>query len=204
MGVTHSAIAVLKLPRRNKEVGPFANSIVTAMTGNASFPTPNPALAVVSADIVAYENAEVAVLARTKGAAETRDVKLVTLRTDLEHLVAYVQVVADADPSTAEAVIQSAGFAVRKVGLRSRGGLEVESAGVPGAVKLFAKAVSRRAAYEWQFSTDQKTWTNAPSTLQSKTAIVGLTSATTYYFRCRPITKTGETSWSQVVSLVVS
>jgi hypothetical protein len=204
MGVTHSAIAVLKLPRRNKEVGPFANSIVTAMTGNASFPTPNPALAVVSADIVAYENAEVAVLARTKGAAETRDVKLVTLRTDLEHLVAYVQVVADGDPSTAEAVIQSAGLAVKRHVAGTKGALEVEPAGVPGAVKLLAKAAAQRAAYEWQFGTDQKTWTNAPTTLQAKTAIVGLTSATTYYFRCRAVTKGGEGAWTQVVALVVS
>jgi hypothetical protein len=204
MGVTHSAIAVLKLPRKNKEVGPFAHSIVTAMTGNASFPAPSPALAVVSADIVAFENAEVAVLAGTKGTAEVRDVKLVALRTDLEHLVGYVQVVADADPSTAEAVIRSAGLAVKRHVAGKKGSLEVKPAAVPGAVELFAKAVARRAAYEWQFSTDQKTWTNAPTTLQSRTAIVGLTPATTHYFRCRAVTKGGEGAWSQVVALVVS
>jgi hypothetical protein len=83
MRSTHTAIAVLNLPSRNKEVGPYAHSIVTAMSGNASFLTPDPALAVVSADITAYENAEAAVLARTAGAAEARDVKLVTLRTTL-------------------------------------------------------------------------------------------------------------------------
>jgi hypothetical protein len=54
-----------------------------------------------------------------------------------------------------------------------------------------------------QYSTDQKTWTVAPSTLQAKATISGLTSATTYYFRVRPILKTGEAAWSQIVMLVV-
>jgi hypothetical protein len=204
MGISHTAIAILRMPRSNKEVSSFAQSIVTAMTGNPSFPAPTPTLAVVSGDIVAFVAAEAAALARTKGTADTRDVKLATLRTDLEHLLAYVQIVADADPSTAEAVIQSAGFFVRKQAVRTKGGLEVLPGTVPGSARLVAKSAARRAAYEWQFSTDQKTWTNAPSTLQAKTVIVGLTSATTYFFRCRPIVKAGESAWSQVVSLVVS
>jgi hypothetical protein len=131
-------------------------------------------------------------------------VKLVTLHTDLVHVVVYVQLVADADPSTAEAVIQSAGLFVRKQVVHTKAPLEAEPGEVPGSATLSAKSAGRRAAYEWQFSTDQKNWTNAPSTLQAKTVIVGLTSATTYYFRCRPILKTGESAWSQVVSLVVS
>ena len=36
-----------------------------------------------------------------------------------------------------------------------------------------------------------------------KTTLSGLTSATTYYFRVRPILKTGEAAWSQIVMLVV-
>ncbi len=44
---------------------------------------------------------------------------------------------------------------------------------MPGSVKLIAKAVATRASYEWQYSIDQKTWTNAPSTLQAKTVISG-------------------------------
>ena len=86
MGISHTAIAILRMPRSNKEVSSFAQSIVTAMTGNPSFPAPTPTLAVVSGDIVAFVAAEAAALARTKGTADTRDVKLATLRTDLEHL----------------------------------------------------------------------------------------------------------------------
>jgi hypothetical protein len=75
---------------------------------------------------------------------------------------------------------------------------------VPGSVKLIAKAPSHRASYEWQFSTDQKTWTNAPGTLQAKTTLVGLPSGTIHYFRFRAITKTGETAFSQAVQILVN
>jgi hypothetical protein len=46
-------------------------------------------------------------------------------------------------------------------------------------------------------------WTSAPVTLLSKTVIVGLAVGTNYSFRVRPVTKTGEGNWSQVVSLLV-
>jgi hypothetical protein len=60
------------------------------------------------------------------------------------------------------------------------------------------------ASYEWQYSLDQKTWTNAPSSLQAKTTITGLTSSTTYYFRFRGVTKAGEGAFSQVVQILVN
>jgi hypothetical protein len=70
-------------------------------------------------------------------------------------------------------------------------------------VKLAAKAVAARACYEWQYSTDQKTWTEVPPTLQAKVEIDGLTPATAYFFRFRGVTKAGTGDWSQVVSIMV-
>jgi hypothetical protein len=52
-------------------------------------------------------------------------------------------------------------------------------------------------------STDQKTWTSLPMTLQAKTGVSGLTAGTTYYFRVQPVTRTGAESWSQIVTLLV-
>jgi hypothetical protein len=69
---------------------------------------------------------------------------------------------------------------------------------------LIAKAAAHRASYEWQYSTDPKTWTVLPVTVQAKTDVVGLTVGTTYSFRVRPVTLTGEGNWTQVVSLNVS
>jgi hypothetical protein len=196
--------AVLKMPKSVKKLTPFAQSVVTAMSDNASFPSPTPALATVSADIAALETAESAVLSRTKGAVETRNLKLATVRTDLEHLLAYAQQVADGNLTTAESVIQSAGMSVRKVTLHDRAPLAVKQGTPAGTAHLAAKAAGRRASYEWQYSTDQKTWTNAPSTLQAKTSVTGLTVGTTYAFRVRPVLASGEQNWTALVSIVMN
>ena len=48
-----------------------------------------------------------------------------------------------------------------------------------------------------------KTWVTAPSTIQAKTTIPGLTPGSTMQFKYRAVTKTGEGDWSQAVSLIV-
>ncbi len=93
---------------------------------------------------------------------------------------------------------------VRKTTLHTKSEFVARQGKVSGEAELFAKAASHRAAYEWQYSTDGKTWINAPTTLQAKTEIGGLTVGTTYSFRCRPVTKTGEEDWSQVATLNLS
>ena len=72
-----------------------------------------------------------------------------------------------------------------------------------GTVTLAAKAAAKRASYVWQYSTDQKTWTTAPATLQSKSGVSGLTAGTQYYFRVQPLTTAGVGDWSQTVTLIV-
>jgi hypothetical protein len=74
---------------------------------------------------------------------------------------------------------------------------------VSGTVNLIAKAAARSAAYEWQYSIDQKAWTTLPLTLQAKTGVSGLTAGTTYYFRVQPVVRSGAENWSQQVSLLV-
>jgi hypothetical protein len=194
----------LKLPTKIKGIITTAENIATAMNNNPTFPTPNPPIATLLADIAAVNTAEAAVLSRTKGAVETRNAKLAVLRTDLENLKTYVQSVAGAGtPANAPAVIQSAGMASRKVTAHDKPALAAKQGSVSGTVTLAAKAAGPRAAYDWQYSTDQKTWTTLPMTLQSKTGVSGLTAGTTYYFRVQSLIKTGTENWSQIVSLMV-
>jgi hypothetical protein len=197
-------IAVLKLSPRIKNVITFAQSVATAMTGNASFASPNPTLATFEADIAALNTAETAVLSRVKGAVETRNAKLATVKADLGVMRTYVQSIADATPSNAEAIIESAGMQIRTVTLHDKPALSVKPGDVSGAVRLAAKSAGDRASYDWQYSTDQKTWTALPQTLQAKTSASGLTAGTLYYFRVQALTRTGEQNWSQIVSLLVS
>jgi len=197
-------MVVLKLSPRVKNVITFAQNVATAMTNNAHFPTPTVPLATLQADVAALNTAETAVLSRTKGAVEARNAKLAVVRTDLENLKTYVQsVAAVAAPSDADAMIESAGLTIRKVTLHDKPALAAKQGSVTGTVTLAAKAAAKRASYVWQYSTDQKTWTTAPATLQSKSGVSGLTAGTQYYFRVQPLTTAGVGDWSQTVTLIV-
>ena len=105
----------------------------------------------------------------------------------------------------AELIIESAGMAVRKAPTRRARAFEAKAGAVSGSAKLVATSASRRASYEWQYSTDGgKTWIPAPVTLKAKTTIGGLVPGATVLFKYRPVTKAGEGDWSQAVSLVIS
>ena len=135
-----------------------------------------------------------------KGASATRNVKLATVRSDMEQHKAYVQVIADASPSSAESIIHSAGMAVKKLTARNKADLAVTPGPVPGTAHLVAKSAGHRSAYEWQYSLDQKTWTAMPVTCSKRRPMSSVrTSGTTYAFRYRPVLKAGEATWSQVV-----
>jgi hypothetical protein len=198
------SVAVLKLSPRTKNVITFAQNVASALANNGHFPTPNPSLATLQADIAALNTAETAVLSRTKGAVEARNAKLAIVRADLENLKAYVQTVAAvATPTDADAIIESAGLTIRKVTLHDKPALAAKQGSVTGTVNLVAKSAAKRAAYNWQYSTDQKTWTTVPLTIQAKTGFAGLTAGTQYYFRVQPVTDSGVGDWSQVVALMV-
>jgi hypothetical protein len=201
---THRSVAVLKLPTKVSGLAAAALQIVASMTGNANFATPTPALATVTAAITDYQTAEAAALARTKGAAATRNAKRKALVQLLEQLMTYVQTVADASVADGEGIILSAGMAVRKTAVHPPRVFNATQGSVSGSVKLITAAAAKRASYNWQYSIDGgKTWVDMPSTLQAKTTVAGLPVGTTVEFRYQPLTETGEGNWSQVVSLLV-
>lgn len=117
----------------------------------------------------------------------------------------YVQMIADANRENAEKIIASAAMSIRKAPARTKTDFSARSGATSGTAHLVARAISRRASYEWQWSRDAgKTWNEAPSTLQAKTTISGLPVAVACQFRFRAVTRTGEGDWSQVVTLLVS
>ncbi len=181
-------------------------AIVNAMTAaKATFPKPTPSLAQVSAHVDALEAAEVDTKKRTVGSVAARDGKRRVVVKDRAALRAYVQQVMDAadDIGLALAIAAHAGMNVRKASERVKQELAAKPAGVTGWVLLVARALAKRASYDWQYSLDKVTWISAPSTLQVKTVVKGLTPGALVHFRFRAVTKTGVGDWSQIVSMIV-
>jgi hypothetical protein len=202
--IPHRSIAVLRLPKAVPALIAFARAVVTAITGNASFPNPVPALATVSKSIDDLAAAETQAQARTHGAVATRNQARLALLAELELLKGYVQQIADADREASSGIIQSAALTVRKVPGPGKRAFAVKQGIVSGTVKLSTPSAAHRASYDWQQSADGgKTWLDLPTTLQVKTSVIGLQPGATYSFRFRAVTKTGVGDWSQPLAILV-
>jgi hypothetical protein len=174
------------------------------MTNNPHFTNPDPALPTITSAANALTTAQTAVAARTHGAVAARNEKRNALKTVIEQTKAYVQKVADADAETAEAVIKSSGFGVRKPVLRQKQVFTVTEGAVSGSVKLETVRAGSRASYEWQSSVDGgKTWQMLPSTLQAKTSATALAVGASVSFRSRAVTKAGEGDWTQPQAITI-
>jgi hypothetical protein len=203
--IIRSAIAVLAFPKVVALVIVFVGNIVQKMTGNAYFPSPVPTLAVLVAALNELHDAEKAALSRAKGAAALRNAKLAAVRQLTQQMRAYVQSVADAAPENSAAIIESGGFAVRKVNPRGKRAFVIKPGALAGSVIVTAVAAGPRSSYEWQYSIDGgKTWINLPATIQSKTTISGLPSGTMVMVRYLVVTaKGGQGDWALPTSLQV-
>jgi len=200
----HRITISLSLPRRVPALIVYSQGVLEHMTGNATFPTPNPPLTALSTAITALQSTETAALARTKGAVASRNEKRTALVGVLQQLRSYVQTTADADPANAMSIIEGAGMAVRKTPTHRARAFVAKQGPVSGVATVVAQVTARRASYDWQYSTDGgKTWVALPSTLQAKTTVSGLTPGSTVQFKYRALTKTGEGDWSQPVSLMM-
>jgi hypothetical protein len=198
------SLVTLNLPRRVPALITYVQAVLAALTNNANFPTPVPALSALSAALTALQSAESQALSRLKGAVVARNDKKAALVALLQQLRNYIQTAADANPETSAAVIQSAGLPVKKVPVHKPRTFEAKQGAVSGSVEVTAATVARRASYVWGYSTDGgKTWIEVGPTLQAKTTISGLTAGTTVQFRYRGVTKTGAADWSQPISLLV-
>jgi len=200
----HQSIAILKLPASISLLITFVQGILKAMTGNPSFPTPNPPLTALSGAGNDLQVAETAALTRATGTIATRNEKRAALVTQLEVLRSYVQSVADASPENAISIIESAGLALRKPMVHAPRVFAARAGTVSGSVKLIAPIAGRRAAYLWQYSTDAgKTWLDASQTLQARATVTGMPAGTSVQFRYRAVIKGGAADWSAPISLLV-
>ena len=172
----------------------FMNDIVTQMTGNATFTTPNPTLAAIttaagdldaaiSAQTIAQQNAKTAttLVANKESAAEEL----------LNGLADYVWTTSKGD----EAKIQSAGMSLRAAktpttSLDAPQNLAITVGDNDGALDVHWDPVAKAKNYEIQTSDDPPTgtsWAYAKTTTKSSTTVSGLTSGAKKWLRVRAL-----------------
>ena len=195
--------SLAQCPQRGAPLVLFGRGAVTNVKDNPWFPTPNPTLAKLTADLDKLASLEETL--KTKGTiagGECRDARKV-VRKDLRLLCQYVGQIADENPDHDEAIILSAGFTVARVGRRTKPPIEAKQDKQSSAVLLTARAVRGARLYYWQVSVDGQTWTDLGDTPISKMTKTGLAPHTLYYFRVRARTRTGITEYVGPTKLFV-
>jgi hypothetical protein len=181
----------------------FGRHVVQSMTNNPWFPSPSPPLADISKGLDDLESSEVAVRSGTKGTAAVRDGHKAVTNGHMVGLKGYVGLIASQNAAHAIEIIESAGMTPRKAGTREKPPLAARVGPNIDEVLLRAKAAGKRAAYEWQYSSDGgKSWIVIGTTTVASTSLQGV-SAGTYLFRVRSTVKRTTSNWSQTVSLSV-
>jgi hypothetical protein len=181
-----------------------ARQIVTAMTGNANFPTPTPPLASVTTAADALEAAQQAI-----NGEEINTVLRDEAEAELETLMSGLQGYVDAASLKDTAKILSAGFEVRDA--RTAVGLlgPVESVtaklGIfPATIDLKWKPIKRSKLFIVEYRMNNgpiNAWEFGGETTKSKITIEGLQSNVVYDFKITCVSTAGPGPSSEIVTI---
>ena len=191
----HMSKPKLELQRKDfQDTLDLTNIIITAMTGNATFGTPNPTLAATTSlkntattKLAAYHSA----LAAVDTAMSDRDAAFDALRAALTQLATYVDNIANGD----RVKIESAGMPVRNdpepVGVLARvENLALDFSEFDGALKAAWDSVRGAGSYEIQSSVDPVTptsWAYKDISTISSALLKDFTSGTKMWIRVRAV-----------------
>jgi len=178
-----------------------ARIIISAMTSNPYFPNPDPSLVDVSNRVLLLENAH---LAGNTSLVRKLKREVIIMLTNLSY---YVTKIANADPENGEVVINSAKMEAKRQGQRVGKQFGVRNSLITGKVLLDAPGI-KRGTHKWNYAetvtgTDPIVWISLPDTLKANTSKSDLISGKRYSFRHATITRDGQSSWSNVLELIV-
>jgi len=181
-----------------------AQQIVAALTGNASFPTPSPALANITSAANELKTASDDVLVvRQSGKEKTavQNQKEDALNQLLTQCAAYVESVAGNN----EQLILSAGLDMRAAAVSNTDppnqpqALTATAGDHDGEIDLSWDTVGGAKSYVVEKSGDPvtpTTWSHAGVSTRSNYTADGLTSGTRYWFRVAAVNSNGQSGWS--------
>ncbi len=190
---------VLKLPDSTPALILRGRHIVMVMTQSSWFANLLSLLNAVSLDLDTLQTAQATSSTRARGAASARDDAKKKVIDDLTGLAGEVQRVVDQNVGEGPTITEAAGMYQKKKSARSKPDLAAVKGDAPGLVLVRARAV-KRAAYEWECSTDGgATWVSLGLTTVAHTSVAGVARGTTCLFRFRTTRGSATGAWSQTV-----
>ena len=196
----HVVLLIAKLSAAQMVV--FANHILSAMTGNANFTTPFPALSLL---ITAINNLNTALSVQQKGnKLSTENVKKARyqLQRVLKAMAAYVEFTSNDVVSVA----LSSGFSLSSHTANTKAPLTAIHGIHSGEIDLRAKAAKGVGSYIFEYTQtplNAASWVTAATTKQAKHTVAGLTPGIMYWFRVAQVTKAGQQPFSNAVNIMV-
>jgi hypothetical protein len=184
----------LPIPNKVQE----ARSIISALTGNANFPNPDPALSVVTSAVNALETAYEAAKDGGKSKKSFMRLQEKALMGVMGQVAAYVQNASKGDAT----IIESAAMKVKAVrsspqAVNAPQAVTAVPGKKEGEVAIKWKPVVSAKAYLVQQSTDGNTgWTDCGTATKGSITISGLTSGGKFWFRICAIGSKGEGPFS--------
>ncbi len=183
----------------------FYRTVVSDLTDNDTFPSPDAPLTYAKAAVDALENSSIAAKDGSRTAISTMHDNEAKADTVFRTLAAYVERIAAGD----ETKILSSGFHISKQPVAiQKAALTVDDGANSGSVKLIAKAVDKAGAYLWQYAKDtlpenENQWIFSGTSTQSNFELSGLSIASKYYFRVAAVTPDGTSDFCAPVLKVV-
>ncbi len=183
-----------------------AQTNVSKLTGNAAFPSPMPALSVITAAADRLDSAVQAyAFSRSRLDKQERDIAFAELKGLRQDLGGYVQTVSNGDPE----LITSAGFEMVSSS-KPKGLLPAPKDVValarpyPGSLELRFRGVRGRTAYQVYICEgdplDQKNWSLHTVTGKNRLLFDGLESGKVYFFRVETLGAAGVSAVSDMTS----
>ena len=183
-----------------------AQTNVSKLTGNAAFPSPMPALSVITTAAARLKSAVQAYnFSRSRLDKQERDIAFAELKGLRQDLGGYVQTVSNGDPE----LITSAGFEM-VASSKPKGLLPAPKDVValtrpfPGSLELRFRGVRGRTAYQVYICEgdplDQKNWSLHTVTGKNRLLFDGLESGKVYFFRVVTLGAAGVSAVSDMTS----
>jgi len=202
-----AVLNISKLRKMNSFIAK-AKLIRTSMNGNAWFPACPVNVTnggTLDLAIQALDTAQTKALTKVKGAVQARNVQYQVVLDYLHQLLAYVQLISNANSASSEAIVISSGYDVKHLGILTKDSLTVKpKKGESGTMIAKAKKIANTVANLWEYSLDGgKTWIELDATSKGTTEITGLKPGSSIIVNHRPVLRKGKGTWLQSQPAIV-